>query len=323
MSKLNELTTITPTIDDYVPSLDASSPTTLQKTTWQTVRDLFKTYFDTIYQAILVSGTNIKTLNGISLLWSGDLTIPTLSDWDKGDITLSSSVAVWTIDNNVVTNAKLATVSTATIKGRSTAWTWDVEDLTWSQTTALLAQFSSSAQWVVPAYGSGNKVLTSSGWSAWNVIIYKTITSVSKNNYTGWWTSAYSTTIPWGTIASWKGIKIEIYLKSKNYWFNDYRDDNAIKITLWGTDVISKVITPRASTQTEYMRKVEFIVLWTWTSAQNSVVYTMWSDIFSSVGTASTTIDTSSDITIAIFAWFEYASSTNITDFYTVTIEAI
>lgn len=80
MSKLNELTTITPTIDDYVPSLDASVPTTLQKTTWQAIRDLFKTYFDTVYQALLVSGTNIKTVNGTTLLGSGNLAIAVFTD---------------------------------------------------------------------------------------------------------------------------------------------------------------------------------------------------------------------------------------------------
>lgn len=48
MATLNELTTITPTIDDLVPSLDAAG-TTLQKTTWQAIRDLYEAYFDTQY----------------------------------------------------------------------------------------------------------------------------------------------------------------------------------------------------------------------------------------------------------------------------------
>ena len=45
----------TPTLDDVTVSFDYTSPTELKKTTWQLVRDLFKTYFDTIYQAVLVS----------------------------------------------------------------------------------------------------------------------------------------------------------------------------------------------------------------------------------------------------------------------------
>ncbi len=62
-------------------------------------------------QATLVSGTNIKTINGTSLLGSGDITISGgggISDGDKGDVTVSASGATWTIDNGVVTDGKLA-----------------------------------------------------------------------------------------------------------------------------------------------------------------------------------------------------------------------
>ena len=91
-----------------------------------------------------------------------------ISDGDKGDITVSASGATWTIDNGVVTNAKLADVATATIKGRTTAGTGAVEDLTGTQATVLLDTFTSSLKGLAPSSGGGtsNFLRADGTWAA-------------------------------------------------------------------------------------------------------------------------------------------------------------
>ena len=57
-------------------------------------------------------------------------------DGSKVDITVAGNS--WTVNTNVVTNAKMADVPTATIKGRVTAATGDPEDLTGAQVRTLI-----------------------------------------------------------------------------------------------------------------------------------------------------------------------------------------
>jgi len=107
--------------------------------------------------------------------------LPVLSDGDKGDITVSWSGATWTIDNNVVTNAKQATVATNTIKGRTTAGTGNVEDLTPTQvawmlpvaTTSVAGTMSASDKTKLDGLSNLNKNWTITdisrtfSWSVW------------------------------------------------------------------------------------------------------------------------------------------------------------
>jgi Protein of unknown function (DUF2793) len=72
-----------------------------------------------------------------------------------GDVTSTAGTAATLIAADAVTNAKLANMATATIKGRVTAATGDPEDLTGTQVTALLNTFSSSLKGMAPASGGG------------------------------------------------------------------------------------------------------------------------------------------------------------------------
>lgn len=110
-----------------------------------------------------------------------------------GDVTASGpgSVAA-TIANNVVTNAKLATIATATFKGRTTAGTGNVEDLTATQATALLNSMvgdsgSGGTKGLAPAPSAGDaaagKFLKADGtWAAPSG--GSTMTTVSGTTYT-------------------------------------------------------------------------------------------------------------------------------------------
>jgi hypothetical protein len=72
-----------------------------------------------------------------------------------GDVTNAAGSLALTIATGAVSNAKLATMPAATIKGNNTGATGAALDLTGTQTTALLDTFTSAAKGLVPASGGG------------------------------------------------------------------------------------------------------------------------------------------------------------------------
>ena len=85
-------------------------------------------------QDTLVSGTNIKTINGSSVLGSGDLTISTSASWGSITGTLSSQTDLNTALSGKASTGAITgtgiTMSTARILGRSTAGTGAIEEIT-------------------------------------------------------------------------------------------------------------------------------------------------------------------------------------------------
>jgi hypothetical protein len=104
----------------YSTPLDADSllikdnATSLWKRlTWANTKSNLKTYFDTLYQSILISGTNIKTINTQSVLGSGDLSVTGLGL--AGRLGIANTSGVYTFYNDF-TSAMAAAVAGQTIE---------------------------------------------------------------------------------------------------------------------------------------------------------------------------------------------------------------
>lgn len=107
------------------------------------------------------AGTLKANLNGnanTATAWATGRTITTTGDVTgtsgafNGTANLSFAL---TIAANAVTNAQLADMATARIKGRITAGSGDPEDLTGTQATTLLDTFTNALKGLAPASGGG------------------------------------------------------------------------------------------------------------------------------------------------------------------------
>ncbi len=125
-------------------------------------------------QATLVSGTTIKTINSTSLLGSGDIVISgSISDGDKGDITVSSTGSVWTIDNGVVGLAKLAVGSGTAgqqirVNSGATGFEYFTPFVSPATTNGDIIYYTGSAYQRLGIGTSGQVLTVSGGLPAWS-----------------------------------------------------------------------------------------------------------------------------------------------------------
>lgn len=108
------------------------------------------------YSATLV--TNDSSVSGATVAAALDALLAltgTVADGDYGDITVSGSGSVWTINNSVVTLAKIQDIASNRILGRTTAGPGIVEQLSTAGVTAMLDLFTSGLQGLTPASGGG------------------------------------------------------------------------------------------------------------------------------------------------------------------------
>lgn len=112
-----------------------------------------------------------------------------VSDGDKGDITVSGGGTTWTIDNDVVTYAKMQNVSaTSRFLGRITAGAGDTEELTGTQATTLLDTFTNLLKGLVPASGGGttNFLRADGTWTSPTASVSATTVEVNLGSAAVW-----------------------------------------------------------------------------------------------------------------------------------------
>lgn len=195
-----------------------------------------------------------------------------LSDGDKGDITVSSSGTVWTVDNQAITYAKIQNVATDRILGRDAAGSGTVEELTVSgglEFTGTGIQRSALTGDVTASAGSGTTTIANDAVTyaklqnaaAGNVVLARAASTsgdysevaLSASNLLGRGSTGDVTAITLGTGLSMSGTTLAAHARShaitstsdhtagnwKVFYSNGSGEINEVTIGAGGTALIS------------------------------------------------------------------------------------
>lgn len=105
----------TPVDADELPIADSAATFGLKKLTWGNLKAALKAYLDTLYQAVLEAGVNIKTINGVSPLGAGDLTINSTPGGTNGQLQVNNSGAFDGLTSSSYSGAQLSLGDTLTL----------------------------------------------------------------------------------------------------------------------------------------------------------------------------------------------------------------
>lgn len=127
---------------------------------------------NTLTKATLTAGSGISVTNG-----AGSITIAAtgggVTDGDKGDITVSSSGATWTIDTGAVTLGKIQQIAATRVLGNASAITNNVSELSLTNVLDMVGSaahgdilFRGASTWSRLSAGTSGNVLQTNGSGA-------------------------------------------------------------------------------------------------------------------------------------------------------------
>lgn len=130
------------------------------------------------------SGQVLSTDGSGNLSWKSD----SVTDGDKGDITVSASGATWTVDNDAVTFGKMQNITTARLLGRGSAGTGDIEEIQLGSNLSLSGTTLNATSGGVTDGDKGDITVSGSG-ATWTIdndaVTYAKIQNVSASRVLG------------------------------------------------------------------------------------------------------------------------------------------